>query len=152
MGNYTFELNQQGIIILDLETIAKIQEEYNEIDDTNYVKNIRTIFVIIGWLLIALSVITIAAWAVDVNIDIGLNILEKITFGHWVAIKYDDELPPVDYSGKSYITFKSVIIRAIIMILIGIVLITVPVTNIAVKLIELFGGIADLLSKLFTGL
>ena len=41
---------------------------------------------------------------------------------------------------------------AIIMILIGIVLITVPVTNIAVKLIELFGGIADLLSKLFTGL
>lgn len=152
MGNYTFELNQQGIIILDLETIAKIQEDYNEIDDTNYVKNTRTIFVIIGWLLITLSMITIAAWAVDVNIDIGFNLLEKITFGHWVAVKYDDELPPVDYSNRSYVTLKNVIIRAIIMVLIGIVLITIPVTNIAVKLIEIFGGIADLLSGLFTGL
>lgn len=152
MGNYSFELRQQGIIVLDLGTIAKIQEEYNELDETATTKTIRTIFIILGWVLILLSMITLAAWAVDVNIDMGFNILEKITFGNWVAIKYDDEIPYKDYSGKSYVTLKRLIISVLLMILIGIILITIPVTNIAVKLIEIFGGIADVISNLITGI
>lgn len=152
LGNYQFELNQQGVVILDLETIAKIQEDYEEIDQAEKTKSIRTLFVVLGWLLIALSIIFLLAWTLDTNVDFGVNILEKLTFGHWIAIKYEDEMPYTDLQGRSYITLKALSIKILVMIFVGLVLIFVPVTNIAVKFIEIFGGFADIVSNLLSGI
>lgn len=152
MGNYSFELNQQGIIILDLETIAKIQQEYEEADMQQSRKTSRTVFIVLGWAMIAMSLVYMAAWAVDTNIDMGFNILEKISFGHWIAVKSSEEMPERDYEGRSYITFSNLFVKCGILVVVGLILIFVPVTNIAVTFMKMFGGLADIISNLITGL
>ena len=152
VGNYKFELNEQGVIIIDLDTISKIQEEYDLEDDLHFTRVVRTIFILIGWALIAASILSLAAWATDVNFDVGINLLEKLSFGHWIAVKGDEELPEKNSDGTVNVTFKRMLINSIVLILVGFILIYIPATNIASKLINSVGGIAELISKFITGL
>ena len=52
MGNYAYELGQQGILVLDLETIAKIQDEYREKDKIDQNRFIHTIVMLVGAIII----------------------------------------------------------------------------------------------------
>lgn len=152
MGNYTFELQKAGIIVLDLETVSKIQQEYTQIDKEESTKTLRTHFVVLGYLLIAYATIVMLAWVVDVNVDLGFNILEKLSFGHWVAIKDPEEAPYSDTSDRRYLTFKGIMFKALGISVIGIILILVNVIEVVVILINIFGGIAKTIGKLITGI
>jgi len=147
MGNYSFELGNQGILVLDLETIAKIQEQYNKQDTIDRNRNIRSIFMLFGAILIGYSVIMLLAWVLDTNVDLGFNILEKMTLGHLIAVTDESEVPVYDMEDRKYIGFGNLVIQSCIVAVIGIVLILVDFYEIAYWLIKIFGGIAQFVLK-----
>jgi len=147
MGNYSFELGNQGILVLDLETIAKIQEQYNKQDIIDRNRNIRSIFMLFGAILIGYSIIMLLAWVLDTNVDLGFNILEKMTLGHLIAVTDESEVPVYDMEDRKYIGFGNLVIQSCIVAVIGIVLILVDFYEIAYWLIKIFGGIAQFVLK-----
>lgn len=150
-GNYAYDLAQKGIIILDLETIAKIQQDFNRDSQIETSHWMRTVFMIFGYILIGYAVIMLIAWNVDVNVDLGFNILEKLSFGKWVAIKDYDEMPYMNTTETNFVKFSELLISCIIIISIGLVLILVNVVDLILMIIQLFGGLASYISKMITG-
>lgn len=150
-GNYAYDLNKAGVVILDLETIAKIQQEYTEQHQTDTARGLRTVFIVVGYILIAYAVILMIAWNVDVNVDLGFNILEKISFGKWVAVKDYEELPYMNTEETNFIRFGPLVVSCIGIIALGIVLITVNIIDVILMLIQLFGGIAEYITRIITG-
>lgn len=152
VGNYTFELQKAGIIILDFKTISKIQKEYTDKAKSDNTTWFRTTFVVLGYTVICYAFILLLAWSVDTNVDLGFNILGKTSFGHWIAIKDADEMPYAELGETKYVTFQSLIFKTLGILIVGVLLILVNVVDIVVYLIQIFGGIAELISKLITGI
>jgi len=151
-GNYRYEISQTGVVILDLETVEKIQEIFDSEDDQKRISFIRTAFIIAGWLMIGLSFVLMLLWVFDTNTDIGFGLLEKFTMGRWVAVKYEDDIPYNNANSQRYITFKGVIMKTLIFIAVGIILIRINVFAIAQLLIQTFGQIATGIEKMIRGI
>ena len=151
-GNYAYELNKSGIIILDLETISKIQQEYTQDQKIETGHKIRTMFIILGYILIAYAFILLVAWNVDVNVDLGLNLLQKFSFGHWVAVKSHEETPYFNTEEIAFINFGELLLKCLIIITIGIALIMINIIDLLLMLISLFGDIAKYMTRVITGI
>ena len=151
-GNYKYEVSQDGSLILDLETVADIQEIYDKEHGEEQVRFIRTLFVIIGIFLIAYSMILMLCWVIDTNVDIGVSLLNKATFGHWIAIQYEEDIPSYHDSDNSYIDGKHMLISCIIIIAVAIVMIRVDENYIALQLIQLFGSIGSKVEQMIRGI
>ena len=150
-GNYAYDLSQENILILDLETISKIQQDYNEEEKVEMSHWLRSIFVIFGYILIVYSIILLIAWNVDVNVDLGFNILEKLSFGKWVAVKDPSELPNVNTDDTNFVGFGNLVVACIGIASLGLALILVDIVDLILMIIGLFGGLADYISKMITG-
>lgn len=148
-GNYSFELQTSGLIVLDLDTIAKIQKEYNEQDKLATSSTMRTVFIVLGVGLVMYGFIACCCWTLDTNLDIGINTLEKISFGHWIAVKDMDEFD--DSESSQYLDFKGVVIKSIILAVFGITLTLVDMTAVVSMVVKIFGGLASGISKTLLG-
>lgn len=152
MNNFQYQMSQSGIIILDLETVATIQEMYDDEADAQRIEDLHTFFMILGWVLIIYSIILMLCWALDTNSDIGIKLLGKLTLGHWVAVKYEEDIPYNNTNELSYLTGGKMFLRCILIIVMGLILIYVNVFHVVVMLIELFGRAASEAEKLIEGL
>lgn len=150
-GNYTFELQEEGIVVLNLDIVAKIQNEFNEQDRVASSKGIRTSFVVFGYVLILYAFLLLFSWLFDTNIDIGLKLLNKLSFGNWEAIIDKGEIPAYDETTQKYVTFSGVVNKALIIAIVGVILININVLDLVILIIELFGGIAKVLGSIVTG-
>lgn len=150
--SYKYELSQSGIIILDLETIAKIQEGYDHDTNLGRTHTFRTIFKVLGYILIGYAALMLGCWTLDTTVDVGINSLEKVTFGRLIAIKDEDEMPQQDTKSKSYIGFQPIIKSCLVVAILGIVLILIDVVSIVGMLITLFSGIARYIGEFIGGL
>lgn len=148
---YAYELSQSGIVILDLRTVADIQEIYNEKHDRERTSIIHTAFIMFGWLIISYSVLLMIAWVIDANLDIGIKLLDKMTFGNWVAVKYEEDIPYQNTNDQTYLDSKKMFVRAIILITVGIILINANILNILLGLIKLFGTIGIKIEGIIKG-
>ena len=90
-------------------------------------------------------------WVFDTNTDLGFGLLEKVTLGNWVAVKYAEDIPTHNVNDQKYVCFKDICIRTMIMIAIGILLIRIDIFYILTVLIDVFGNIASQLEKLIKG-
>ena len=151
-NNYRYELSQDGVVILDLNTVATIQNMYDEEENIKHAKTIRTIFVVLGFLLLAYSMILAVCWIIDTHTDLGLSIVNKMTFGHWTAINYEDDVPSMKQNDKSYVDGKHMLIRCILLVFIAILLIVVDVNKVIYILVTIFGEIAKKLNDLIQGI
>lgn len=151
-SNYAYELSQSGVVILDLETVAKIQNIYDEEDKDARVEMLRTIFVIIGVFLIAYAMILMLCWVVDTQVDLGFSLTNKVTLGHWIAVQYDDELPTYNNEEHTYITGKKMFVKCLIIVAVAILVIRVNVSEVVLVLINTFGRIASYAEKLIRGI
>lgn len=151
-NNYRYELSQDGVVILDLNTVATIQNMYDEEENIKHAKTIRTIFVVLGFLLLAYSMILAVCWIIDTHTDLGLSIVNKMTFGHWTAITYEDDVPSMKQNDKSYVDGKHMLIRCILLVFIAILLIVVDVNKVIYILVTIFGEIAKKLNDLIQGI
>ena len=97
---------------------------------------------ILGWFVVVYSSLLMLAWVIDANLDIGVKLLEKLTLGNWVAVKYEEDIPYKNTNDQTFLDSKKMFIRAAIMIAIGIFLINVNIFNVVLVLIDIFGRAA----------
>lgn len=148
MGNYSFEImKRENIIVLNLHTLAKIQEQYNADDKAKSVNSFRTIFAIIGIALLAYGIVLLAAWVFDVNLITGPRLMSILTLGKWEAIASTDEMPEMETGEKHYMTFGKTLNSSIIIMCIGVTLLFVDIIAIVKQLLEIFGGIGEWISR-----
>lgn len=151
-GVYSYEVDDSGKIIINLEDVGELQKQINEEKKAEMADNARSTFVILGYIMIGISIIFIMLWTVDTSTDLGLGLLEKATFGNWVAVKHDEDVPYVDTENRSYLTFGRLIVRCSIIAAVGIVFIVAPIFQIILSLIKAVGGIAKEFANLIGGM
>ena len=135
----------------DVGTIEDIESYYNQEAKHERVQNIRTVFKIVGYIIIAFAFILILLWAIDTNTDLGLNLLQKVTFGNWIAIKYASDIPDNRNMDKKYITGGKIVIRSMILIAVGLVIIVINAFDIVRILVDTFGTIGKTIEDLIKG-
>ena len=150
--NYSYELNQEGIVILDLDTINKIQKELKKEQTVETNKKIKSIFMIVGWLIIIYAIFILLCWSLDTTTDIGVKLLEKVSFGRWIAVKEDIDIPRNDTSEVKYLTLGGVIIKSFVLIAIGFTLIFLDIFNIIYFLVNSFGKVSEVIERLVEGI
>jgi hypothetical protein len=148
---YSYELSQTGAIILDLTTVAKIQEIFDKDSDEERASKLKTLFIVIGILLIAYSMAIMLCWIVDTHIDLGFSVLNKATFGHWIAVTSEDDIPSYRTGEHTYVTGSKMFIRCLIIIAVAIVLIRVNILQIVSMLITTFGKIGGYIEGVMRG-
>lgn len=144
--NYTFDLQQSGIIVLDLKVIASIQNQMNSDNRNNTVAQYRTVFVVIGWGLMVYGMILMLAWVLDTNVDLGFNLLEKLSFKQMIATKDETIM------GDRYVGIGTVVKKSLVMLVVGVMLISLNVIDLILLVVKMFGGVADIITNLISGL
>ena len=152
ISSYTTQMRRFGEFVLDLDTINKVGDILKAEDELNAVKTIRTILILIGWAIVAFSIILVVLWLIDTNTDLGFNLLTKATFGHWVAVKYKDDIPGDVTTNTKYVTGQKVVIRSLIIMAVGMFIIVFNALDLINWLINKFGLIAEEVEKLIRGL
>ena len=98
-----------------------------------------------------MAVILVLLWAVDTNADIGLKLLTVVTFGNWIAVKYETDIDKNAKDKKKYISGQGILIKSIIFIAVGILLVRVDIFALVNHIITAFGGIARWISSTIKG-
>ena len=150
-GNYAFELNQDGLLTLDLDTILEINKEYEEERRGGALVYLRTLLLVLGFALIAYVIVLIGAWVADVNFDLGLNLLHKVSIGHFVAVRSLDEMPEADPESKTtYVDFRKLLVRCFVYAAVGVIILTVDPVNLVIKIMTWLSFVINFISeKLF---
>jgi hypothetical protein len=151
-GNYAFELNQDGLLNLDLETILLINEQNIDARRGYGVMILRTVLLVLGFVLVAYVSVLLAMWALDVNLDLGFNLLEKVTFGHFVAVRSKDEMPPPEPdSTTTYVDFPGIVVRCIAFAIVGVLIITVDPVGLVIRILEGLQFLFNEISRIIFG-
>lgn len=146
--NYSFELAEMDIIILNMDTLNRINEEFAQKDEINLLKICRTICMILGWALILYSLLLMMCWAFDVNVGLGLSLLEKASFNQMIAVSSRIEIPQTSDSGQRYVQFSDIVSKCTFIAIIGCIFVVMDVRFVAMTIVKLFGGIALILERL----
>lgn len=152
-GNYAFELNQDGLLTLDLDTILEINKEYEEERRGGALVYLRTLLLVLGFALIAYVAVLIGAWEADVNFDLGLNLLHKVSIGHLVAVRSLDEMPEADPESKTtYVDFRKLLVRCFVFAAVGVIILTVDPVNLVIKIMTWLSFVINFLSEKLFGI
>ncbi|WP_024834009.1 hypothetical protein [Ruminiclostridium josui] len=151
MENYSFEMIREGHIIINTEIISKIQKQYDLEDNENRVNSVRTAFVILGFILMAYALVLIASWAFDVNIVTGPRLMSTLTLNKWEAVQDSSELPQMEVADKLYMTFSKTLQSCMIIMALGFLLVIVDIVQVVTALIDIFGGVGDIIYKAIFG-
>lgn len=150
-NNYAYEMSQNGIVILDLNTVGWIQRMYDAEQSNSVAVKLRTIFMILGYILIAYAAVLLLCWTLDVNVGLNVGLLEKATFGHWIAVKYKSDVPAKDSERRSYVYGSSMLIRFVLMIIVAIIMINFNVFRLVIVFVKVFGKLAEHIQNVLQG-
>lgn len=150
-GSYQYGAAATGYVTLNLDTIDRIQKEYEKEDDVNNVSRITTIFKLLGWALVLLGTLLPLLWVVDTSFDLGIKFIETLSNGMWIPVKDNDDVPNMDTEDRHYLSLGGVLKKSLVVIMVGILLIRVNIIRIVVTLLDVFGGIGEYITKLILG-
>ena len=150
------EFNADGMLDMYLYENGQLLEQLeattlDKKDADNRAHFVRTFFFFFCWIIIIYTVLCALAWIIDTNIDFGIKFLEKLSFGHWIAVKYEEDIPIHDDNNSKYIGQKEIVIKCIVLLTFSIIITNIDVYEITLKLIRLFGKLAIDLEKLVKG-
>lgn len=152
MGSYISELQEEGIIILDLNVIAKIERDMARDSTTMRNRWIQTSIYVLAWGLIIYAVLLLTAWTFDVNADFGFKLTEKLTLGNWVACADKSELPVRSSSTVQYVTLPRLLMSCFGIAALGVLLLSVSAFNLVYFLIDVFGAFAQKVETIIRGI
>lgn len=138
--NYTYDMSQEGNIILDLKTVAKVQKEYDILIDKQKTKGFRTFFKVIGWVLVLYSIILVLVWTMDTELAFGIKLYTVLTFGRLIAYKYKEDIAD-GKEAKRYVGFSQMIIKSLVLLTIGLLLLRANILGILVGIVSKMGTI-----------
>lgn len=150
-GNYAYELGENGYLVLDMNTIKRIQSGYDEEDKVGLVSWVNTLFVILGFVILGYSILLMTAWVYDTNMIAGPRMFSLLTLGRWKAIASVEELPNYNTDNKHYMTFRKTIRSVFVLLILGLLLLFVDIVEIVDALIAIFGGIVIFLANVVRG-
>ena len=139
-GSYNYGTATDGYVVLNLETIDRLEREYREQEDSERVSTISTIFIILGWFIIMFGCFLPFLWLIDTSFDFGLNIIEHISFGHWIPVKFSSDIPEMDTEERHYLDFWGILKKSFILIIMGVTLIRVNIIGLIARFVGTFGG------------
>lgn len=151
-SNYSFELQKQGIIILDPNTIRFIQDEMQSEHNAETYATVKTWFIILGVFLIIYAILLVLAWAIDTNADIGIDLLNKMTLGSLIAAKYTEEIPKNSKIKTKFVDGRGILKIFFIIVVVAVILLTVNIPGLIVVIIKMFGGVAKIVENIVYGL
>lgn len=141
-NNYSFKMSQEDVVILDLQTIAKIQDDMNEAQKETSIKRFKTVFRVLGWLIMVYAVILVLCWTIDTQLAMSLRLYTIGTFNKLVAIKYKDDIVS-DGSNKKYVDKTGLIVKTVVMISVGSILVYGDFIGLLIRIVTVFGSIAS---------
>lgn len=147
-GNYSYELTQNGLVALDLDTVNKIQQDIDSRNKAESNKISRTIFKLLGVALIAYGMILMGFWTIDTQLGIGVDLYRIASFGKWQAIKYRSDIPVGDKDGK-YVALGRMLKNSMTIIGVGTVIINVNIVTVIYKIVASFGKFAEYITNIF---
>lgn len=151
-GNYIYEMRENGNILLDLDTITKIQKQYNQEDKADDAAWINTMFIILGMCLTAYSLLLPAAWVYDTNVAVGPKLMKLLTCGRWEAMRGTEELPELNTEKKHYMTFAGTVQGCVILVAFGTLLSFVDILSIVDILVKVLGNVAEVFANVLQGI
>lgn len=108
-------------ITFDGETLKYLTNKYEEDAKTNLEVYVRTMTVIIGFIIQAYALLLLGAWVFDTNIYDGPQLVKKMTFGKWEAVKDKGEYAS-DTGEIHYMDLKDMIFALVKFTAIGVLL------------------------------
>lgn len=147
VNEYAYELSQEGVVVLDLDTVSKIQTDIDDYNSDKSDATRRAIFRGIGYIIITYAVIILICWVFDTQLDTGVRLLSIATFGKWVAIKYKSDIPDYDKDSK-YATLGRMLISFCVMIALGRMLVSIDMVSVVYSMIKRFGNVAEAITEL----
>lgn len=151
-NNFSFELQKEGVVILDPNTIRFIQDEMQSEHNAKTYATAKTWFIILGVLLIIYAILLVLAWAIDTNADIGIDLLNKLTLGSMIAAKHTEEIPKNSKIKNKFVDGRGIIKIFFIVVVVAVILLTVNIPGLIVVIIKMFGGIAKIVENIVYGL
>ena len=152
LGNYSYEMSENNVIVLDLDTIAGIQKEFNVDKKKETASWISTMFAILGIILIGYSIVLIVAWVYDSNMVLGPRLLTLITFNRWIAVSSDEEVPQMDKKERHYMTYGNVMKAALCITAVGLILMHVDIMVLVDILVVTLGRLSQAISRKLLGI
>lgn len=146
IGSYSFELGEEGIFIVNLDTIAKIQSKFDDNANKNMVATLRAFVRVMGYFFIGYSVLIVLAWIFDTTISPGVQLLQRVTFGRMIAVASEKEIP--NCNETVYTGFQSIILAAVVYLIIGIILVKFDVLDLVYLLTKTVGSVSVLFEKI----
>lgn len=151
-GNYAFELTQDDMLAIDMDTVIQINRERVEERRGNGIIFLRTLLLALGFVFISYVSVLLGAWALDVNFDLGLNLLEKVSFRHFVAVRSLDEMPAPDPdSTTTYVDFRRLVMRCLAFASVGVALVVLDPVDLIVKLLTALNFLINVISEKIFG-
>jgi len=141
--------NKGSVIYFDLNTIAKIQNDFDNISTFNLERTVRTVSRLFGLALTSYGVMLLGFWVVDVNSQGGFRLLNKATFGKWVAVSVDDGWNDYDDESAKLMTFSKLIINVSFIIAFGVLLMIFDIVDIMNIVKNYSGMLFDALKSTF---
>lgn len=150
-NSYKYELSQNGVVILDLEIVEKIQQDMDEEAERESNQFIRTAFKLIGIFLLVYSVVLFMCWIIDTNVDMGFKLTTKLTMGNVIPVKDSIDIPMHDSESRRYVDLQGMAVMCIVIIAVGVLLIIIDIFDIVLLLIGALGELARQISRIITG-
>ena len=130
-----------------MNVIGSIQDDIDDENTMDMLAMIRTIFFIIGIILLFYGLLIPCSWLFDTNVPMGPKVLTLLTFGRWVAVPEKDEFC-TDSENVNYVDLKDVIIGGILVIGLGILLTSFDMVKLIATIIGAMGNTAKWLWNL----
>ena len=144
-GTYGYETSEDGYITFNLDTIKKLQGELDTQKRVKTINYIRAIFTGLGVVLMFYGLLLLGAWAFDVNVSIGVPLMQLLTFGKMVAVTENlDESESYNVGNKKVMMmdFKNTVLVALGISLAGVVCAFFDIMNVVQVIIQLVTTIA----------
>lgn len=151
-AEYNIQLSDKEYVIYDLDKVDQQNKIFQEKYNTDIVAQLRTLAMLMGVICEIYGAILILAWTFDANIGLGVNVLEKLQFGHWTAIKYKDDGEYYSKNGPMPVTFMDILWKILIIAAVGAALLAFDLSDLIAFLLKLFYGIQSVFENILTGI
>lgn len=154
-GAYGFDVTGKGYIILNLDTISKLQKMYNKEGRIGVLNLWRTVMVIIGIGCICLSALFPICWLYDTNIVVGPRFLTIVSLGQWVAVTKDyssEELRLIMGDQRIPMGCAEVMTSSFIVALIGFLICFIDPIKIIDVIVAICGAVVEFVTHSLSGI
>lgn len=146
---YNFDVTGNGYIMLDLDTIQNIKSLYDKQDLEDTIRNWRTFYKLLGFVLFGYALLLQVAWLVDTQFGVGMC-LTVLTGGKWRAVT-DKSTVTDKESTTQYLTYSGVFMRSVVIIALGSLLVFTDPIHLIDTLLALLGNISTIIERATTG-